>query len=69
MRFEVMKRIIAPLAGDLIEVKSEGKSLLTRMFYLIHLGDWVSYHLAKLNNVDPTPVKVIDYLKDELGKK
>src|SRR5262249_29142935 len=68
LRFEVMKRIIAPLAGDFIEVQSEGKSLLARMLYMIHLGDWVSYYLSMLYKVDPTPVKVIDYLKDELAK-
>jgi glucose/mannose-6-phosphate isomerase len=38
------------------------------MFSLIYLGDWVSYYLAVLNRVDPTPVKVIDYLKAELAK-
>jgi hypothetical protein len=33
------------------------------------LGDWVSYYLALLNKEEPTPVKIIDYLKAELGKK
>jgi len=51
-----------------LEVESEGQSLLARMFSLIYLGDWTSYYLAILNGVDPTPVKVIEYLKDELGK-
>ncbi|MEK9135578.1 MAG: SIS domain-containing protein [Bacteroidota bacterium] len=47
---------------------SEGTSLLARIFSLVYLGDWVSFYLALLHNVDPTPVKVIDYLKDELAK-
>jgi glucose/mannose-6-phosphate isomerase len=38
------------------------------MFYLIELGDWTSFYLAILNNENPTPVKVIDYLKNELAK-
>jgi glucose/mannose-6-phosphate isomerase len=38
------------------------------MFSLIYLGDWVSYYLALMNGVDPTPVRVIDYLKRELSK-
>jgi len=31
-------------------------------------GDWVSYYLALLNRVDPSPVKTIDYLKEKLAK-
>jgi glucose/mannose-6-phosphate isomerase len=50
------------------EVRSEGKSLLARMFSLIHFGDWMSLYLAILNNEDPEPVEVIDYLKNELAK-
>jgi glucose/mannose-6-phosphate isomerase len=68
VRLELTKRIIAKYSPRVIETRSEGKSLLARMFSLIHLGDWVSYYLAILNEVDPTPVKVIDYLKTELGK-
>lgn len=68
VRMEVMKSIINQYASEIIEVESEGKSLLARMFSLIYLGDWTSFYLAILNGVDPTPVKVIDYLKNELGK-
>jgi glucose/mannose-6-phosphate isomerase len=38
------------------------------MMGLIYLGDWVSYYLAILNEIDPTPVKAIDYLKKRLSK-
>jgi glucose/mannose-6-phosphate isomerase len=68
VRLELTKRIIAKYSPRIIETKSDGRSLLARMFSLIYLGDWVSYYLAILNRVDPTPVKVIDYLKAELGK-
>jgi glucose/mannose-6-phosphate isomerase len=37
--------------------------------YFLHLGDWVSWYLAQENNVDPTPVAVIDFLKGELAKQ
>lgn len=68
IRMEVTKGIINQYASKVIEVHSEGRSLLARMFSLIYLGDWTSYYLAILNGVDPTPVKVIDYLKNELAK-
>lgn len=68
VREEITKQIAAQYASGVTEVRSEGRSTLARMFSLIYFGDWTSYYLAILNNEDPTPVKVIDYLKDELSK-
>jgi glucose/mannose-6-phosphate isomerase len=48
-------------------VTAEGADLLSQMMSLVLMGDWVSYYLALLNGVDPTPVDVIGYLKKRLG--
>ena len=64
-RMDLTRDLIRPLAAEVIEVYSQGESLLARMFSLIHLGDWVSFYLAVLNGVDPTPVEVVNYLKSE----
>ncbi|HLX13067.1 MAG TPA: SIS domain-containing protein, partial [Bacteroidota bacterium] len=69
LRMDITKSIIAKKSGAMVEVHSQGKSLLARTFSLVHIGDWVSFYLAMLNNVDPTPVKVIDYVKAELSKR
>ncbi len=68
LRMKIMSDIIKKYSPNIVEVWSEGNSELARMFSLVYLGDWISYYLALLNNVDPTPVKVIDYLKGELAK-
>lgn len=68
MRIDITKTILTEYTGRVTEVWSEGTSLLARMFSLVYLGDWVGYYLAILNGVDPTPVHVIDYLKNKLGK-
>jgi len=68
LRMNIMKDILAQYTTNIEECWSEGKSHLARMFSLIHLGDWMSFYLAILNNVNPTPVEVIDYLKGELEK-
>ncbi len=68
VREEITKSIVEQHASGVHEVWSEGTSLLARMFSLIQFGDWMSYYLALLNNQDPTPVKVIDHLKNELAK-
>ena len=39
------------------------------MLETIYIGDMASIELAKLNREDPTPVKVIENLKKELGGK
>lgn len=68
-RIEITSKIIRGKAKGLDFLYSKGESLLARLFSLIYLGDWVSYYLAILNKIDPTPVEVIDYLKRELAKK
>ncbi|HEA47529.1 MAG TPA: bifunctional phosphoglucose/phosphomannose isomerase [bacterium] len=68
-RIKITSKIIKDEAKGLDFLYSQGKSLLARLFSLIYLGDWVSYYLAILNRIDPTPVKVIDYLKRELARK
>jgi glucose/mannose-6-phosphate isomerase len=68
VRMDITKGVIAEHTQHIEEVRSEGTSLLARMFSLVYLGDWVSFYLAMFHNVDPTPVKIIDYLKEELSK-
>jgi glucose/mannose-6-phosphate isomerase len=69
MRIDLSREIIESKANQVIDVKSQGKGLLARMFSLIYLGDWLSFYLAMLYGVDPTPVEVIQYLKSELAKE
>jgi glucose/mannose-6-phosphate isomerase len=66
-RFDLTRDLIAGKSGSLHEIWSEGKSLLARVLSVIYLGDYVSLYLAYLNNTDPTPVVVIDYLKKNLS--
>jgi len=67
-RFELTRELIRAKARALVhEVWSEGDSLLARIMSIIYLGDFVSLYLAYLNETDPTPVEVIDYMKRKLG--
>lgn len=67
-RIEITKEVLSEYTSHITEVWSEGRSRLARLFSLVHLGDWVSFYLAILHGNDPMPVRVIDYLKEELGK-
>jgi len=40
-----------------------GEDIFAQILSLILLGDWISFYLAILNQVDPTPVKQIEAIK------
>lgn len=67
-RMELTKTIIAKYTPYIFEVHSKGNTQLQRSLYLIHFGDWVSWYLSEIRNIDATEVKVIDFLKGELGR-
>ena len=68
VRMDINKEIVEHFTATSVEVWSKGKSHIEKAFYLSYLGDWVSYYLAEMRNVDPVEIKVIDYLKGELAK-
>ncbi|MFO7792301.1 MAG: bifunctional phosphoglucose/phosphomannose isomerase [Candidatus Saliniplasma sp.] len=51
---------------DIIELYAEGETQLARILYLIYFGDYISIYLALLYGRDPSPVKIIDELKERL---
>lgn len=67
-RMEISKQIIKDKIADVVEVKARGQSFLARIYSLIYIGDYASYYLALEYGLNPTPVKIIDYLKGELAK-
>ena len=65
---EIVKRMLAERVGGLAEYSGRGETLLARLFSLIYLGDFTSFYLAILYGINPRPVQVIDYLKQEMEK-
>ncbi|OPX85450.1 MAG: bifunctional phosphoglucose/phosphomannose isomerase [Pelotomaculum sp. PtaB.Bin104] len=65
-RIEITKEVIQKSVGGFTEVWASGEGVLSRLFSLIYTGDFASVYLAALYGVDPGPVKVIDFLKQEL---
>ena len=63
------------ITGELLEksgipyqyLDSQGGNGLKHVMNLLLLGDWVSYYLAMLNGIDPSPVPEIDLLKKRLA--
>ena len=68
LRIDINQEIISKYTETIIDIFSKGNSLIEKSFYLTHLGDWISWYLSELKNVDAIEIDVINYLKSELGK-
>lgn len=66
-RMQITQGILEKVTSPIIELFTEGNSRLARLFSLIYLGDWVSFYLAAINGIDPTPVEKIQILKNQLS--
>jgi glucose/mannose-6-phosphate isomerase len=68
-RIETTKSLALHKVRKVLEIYARGEGKLAKMFSVLCVGDFVSVCLAILQGVDPTPVKIIDEVKRELGKK
>ena len=68
VRFRVTGEILARRGVAWEAIEARGRSPLAHMLSTIHFGDYVSYYLAMLYEVDPTPVEIIAYLKERLAQ-
>jgi glucose/mannose-6-phosphate isomerase len=65
-RFEISNRLLSGKMPAPMIIQAKGDSHLAQILWAVQLGDFVSLYLAMLNNVDPTPVEIIEKLKLEL---
>jgi glucose/mannose-6-phosphate isomerase len=68
VRIEINKAVIAKYTPHITEIWSKGKSMIEKVIYFIHLGDWISVDLAEKRGYDATEINVINDLKSELSK-
>ena len=68
VRWDVTREMLARARVPVEELMARGASRLPQMLSTIHFGDYVSYYSALLNDVDPTPVDAIAFLKRRLAE-
>jgi len=68
LRYQVTCQLLEQARVDYQIVDGMGTSPLSQIMSLVLFGDYVSYYLAVLNKIEPSPVKAIDYLKEQLAK-
>ena len=66
-RFDLSVDLAAPSGLQHRAVHARGSSPLARLFSLIYVGDYASVYAGLLRGVDPTPVEVLDRLKQALA--
>ncbi len=67
-RIRVVSEIASAHRAQAQTIETPGESRAERMFAQVLLGDLTSLYLAVLRGVDPTPVPLIEDLKDQLGR-
>lgn len=63
VQYEAVRKILEENEISYEVVDGMGDSMFTQVLSLILFGDFTSYYLAILNRADPTPVPVINYIK------
>jgi len=68
LRYEVTAKLLAK-AGIAYEfAEARGESALAQVLSLVLLGDYSSFYLAMLNEVDPSSTDAINFVKQYLAK-
>lgn len=65
-RFKLSDELLADYRRKPLNVHAKGDSALKNNLYLILLGDFVSLYLAVLEDIDPTPVDLVEEFKSKL---
>ena len=68
LRYEVTARLLAKAGITCELVEARGKGALAQMLSLVYLGDYASFYLSMLNEVDPTATSAIDFVKQSLAE-
>ena len=68
LRYDVTAKLLAKagIAHEFVEAR--GKSALAQVLSLVLLGDYASFYLSILNEVDPTSTNAIDFVKQYLAR-
>lgn len=65
-RMELSERMLSGKKPAAHNILAQGDTPLTQLLWTVLFGDFVTLYLALLNNVDPTPVALVERFKNEL---
>lgn len=66
-RLEINKEVISKYTSSVMEYWSKGTTMIEKTFYLVNVGDHVSYIISQRNGVVAEEIEVINALKGALS--
>ena len=66
-RFEISERLLSGKRPAPEVIKPEGGSLIQQLLWASNFGDFVSLYVAICNGINPTPVALVEKLKELLA--
>ncbi len=67
LRVNFTENVLHKIAQPFHEIHAKGHDTYEKHFYLIHFGDWLSYHLCIMQGYDPFDIDVLIALKEHLS--
>jgi len=67
-RYEITKKVLEQNKISYFTYRAESKNKLEQAIEVLLFGAYVSFYLAMLSNIDPTPIPFVDYFKKEMSK-
>lgn len=67
IRVNFTENVLHKISQPFFEIHAKGNDAFEKHFYLIHFGDWLSYHLAVMGGHDPFDIEVLIKLKEHLS--
>jgi glucose/mannose-6-phosphate isomerase len=65
-RYEILKKFFLENKIEYQEIFSVEGNILSKLITLIYLLDYATIYKAVMDNIDPSPVNAIDFIKNEL---
>lgn len=68
-RHAVTQQVVRRLGIKEVRHRLSAKTESSQSFEMLILGSYVSFYLAMLNKIDPSPIPWVDYFKDKLAQR
>lgn len=68
-RWKIFENYLKDKKIKIKKIKSVDGDILSKLIVMIYLLDYASIYLSVIRNIDPTPVKAIEYIKLKIDKK
>lgn len=68
IRFRITSHIVKKQGFEAITINLKSAKTLFEAYEMLILGSYVSFYLAMLNRIDPSPIPWVDYFKNQLSK-